>query len=307
MGCHAPLRDKVADPLAKEGVTCDVCHTIREVGVAREGGVFRLGLEDNIKYAQYCDAKSHYFHRMGCSPVHEESRFCAACHLLYRRVEGGAELPVFTEYDEWLSGPYAAAGTDCQACHMPGGRAEVAAGSPPREGVTHHGFLAADGGLRRRALRLKAAFAEGTTTLAVSVWLKNEGAGHYVPTGMPGKRLILRVRTEDAEGREVARAERSYGRVLVDETGQEVPFYAAVRLAQDTRLAPKEVRTERFELLAPPRGQVHVEVLWRGIEVAVARALGQEPQADTQLLHVRAHLGRPGPGRVVPREVEVGP
>jgi hypothetical protein len=266
-----------------------------------------MELWDNIKYAQYCDAKNHYFHRMGCSPLHEESHYCAACHLLYRPVDGGIDLPVFTEYDEWLAGPYAAAGKDCQVCHMPGERAEVAQGSPPRDGVTHHGFLAQDGALRRRALGLRAAFAGEAKTLSVTVWVKNDGAGHYVPTGLPGKRLIVRVRTEDLEGREVARVERRYGRVLVDAAGTEVPFYAAVRLAEDTRLAPKEVRTEHFELAAPPLGQVHVEVLWRGVEPEVARALGVDPPRDEVLHQVRARLGKAGPERVVPREVEAAP
>ena len=39
-----------------------------------------------------------------------ESRFCGSCHLWYRAIDGGKELPVFTEYAEWQTSPQAEAG-----------------------------------------------------------------------------------------------------------------------------------------------------------------------------------------------------
>ncbi len=107
--CHAPLA-AVAPSVAGEGVGCDTCHSIRQADARVEGGGYVLSLTDNVKYGPLCDAKAHYFHKMGCSPLHNESMLCAGCHLWYRRsgAEGdrvGTEVPVFTEYHEWAKSP----------------------------------------------------------------------------------------------------------------------------------------------------------------------------------------------------------
>ncbi len=279
--CHAPFVGvtDAGEPGAHEGVNCEACHGVREVEVRRRGRTFTLHTEENVKYGPLCDAKDHYFHKMGCSPLHEESRFCAACHLWYRALPDGSELPVFTEYEEWVDGPYNGMGMDCQRCHMPGTRAEVAAGAGQRPSVHGHGFLGGDGRLRRRALTLDLRATKAGGRLHVEADLANVGAGHAVPSGMPGRQVILRVRATDKRGREFARDERRYGRTLVDERGAEAPFFAAVRVASDSRIAPRDVRHESFDLDGGKATEVRAEVLWSAASPALAATLGVAPPA----------------------------
>jgi len=292
--CHAPLRSHTdaRDPAADEGVTCDVCHTMRTVEARRSGAGFTLVTDDNVRSGPLCDARDHYFHRMGCSPLHAEARFCAACHLYYEK-RGAVDLPIYTEYEEWQQSPYASAGEACQSCHMPDSHDEVARGSPPRDGVPHHGFLGSDGKLRRRALTLKLEVAEHEGRLQITVALANKRAGHRVPSGLPERRLVLRVRTVDPAGAEFARAERVYGRMLADEAGQSAPSFAATKLAGDNRLAPRETRLESFELDGPPAGEVRASVAYQPLAPDIARKLGMAVPREEALLEARVPFDAP--------------
>jgi len=124
--CHQPLANYAAPPsAAKEGVTCDVCHTLRSVkniepfdsdGFALDepGPKFGLSVQDPIRYGPYCELEDHYFHRMGCSPLHRKSELCAACHQ--SRWDGRG---IYTTYREWQGTRYARRGVQCQDCHGP--------------------------------------------------------------------------------------------------------------------------------------------------------------------------------------------
>jgi hypothetical protein len=307
--CHAPLsQHDTTGQLAREGVGCEGCHLIHDAEAARAGGVYAANHKDNVMYASICDAKNHYFHKMGCSPFHEEARFCGACHLMYRPLASGESIPVYTEYEEWAAGPAAAEGMDCQVCHMPSETVAVAEGEAARAGVGHHGLLGLSGRLRGRALTLAAAVS-GRERLRVAVTLTNSGAGHRVPTGSPERRLILRARTVDADGREVARGERRYGRRLVDAEGRPSPFWSAVRVAVDDRLAPRESREEIFELVAPSKGEVRVEAVWLAADPEVVAGLTEVVPAQEVMAEVRVPFGAPrGAGREgLPARAEMDP
>src|SRR5207249_626765 len=148
--------------------------------------------------------------------------------------EGGGELPVFTEYEEWQRAPQSGEGITCQACHMPDAARQAATGAPTRSHVSRHEIDAAPG-LRRRALGLRVEVSGTGRQLAVSTTVENRGAGHHVPTGLPWHAVVLRVRAMGARGREQDHAERRFARVLVDGEGREAPFYAAARVASDNR------------------------------------------------------------------------
>ncbi len=308
--CHAPLTALIdpSEPAAQEGVTCDVCHTIAAVTAKASGAGFELRAYDNVKYGPLCDAKDHYFHKMGCSTLHTESTFCAGCHLLYVTTRRGESLPVFTEYEEWREGPYRSMGVDCQGCHMPEAPAEVAVGSPKRVAVAHHGFLGREGTLRREAIQLRVVVARQEGKLHVEVALHNNGAGHKVPTGMPGKRLVLRVRALDESGSVFSRLEQSYARILVDERNAEAPFYAAARLSLDNRLGPDERRNETFDLEAPFAGRLQVELIWKEIDDSVAAALGVPLPREQLLREISVAFSAPSARkakRPLPKVVEV--
>ena len=108
---------------------------------------------------------------------------------------------------------------------MPRDRAAIAVGSPVRDGVPHHGLLGRRHGspqarprppCRRRG--------DDNGALAVTVTVSNVTAGHTVPSGLPERRIVVRVHVRDANGAELEMQSRSLGRVLVDARGLEVPF-----------------------------------------------------------------------------------
>ncbi len=269
--CHEPLSGLVErdDPVAAEGVTCDACHVVAGVSVRSDGATFALRPADNVKYGPLCDAKNHYFHKMGCSPLHTESKLCAACHQWVR-----AGVPVFTEFEEWSHSGAADAGVECQGCHMPASRAEVAEGSGQRPSVPEHGFLGRAGGLRKGAVELALAAAAARGAVDVTATLTTRGTGHDVPTGLPEHRLILTLTLVDGAGHELGREERSYGRRLVDERGRPAPFWKAARVASDNRLAAAGSRKESWQAKAPGAREARAELWWQERDGALGLGSG---------------------------------
>lgn len=232
--CHAPLAAVLgrSDPLASEGVSCEVCHAIAAVELEPASARWTLQLSENRKYGPLCDVEEPYFHRAGCSPLHGESRLCAACHHL------NAPLPVFSEFAEWQHGEAMSSGLHCQGCHMPKLAGVVASGGPGRRGVSQHG----DGPALGDALQLSAAAVAVADDVELRGALKVSGAGHSVPAGLPGRELALVAELVDGTGHVTARAELVYSKRLVDADGREVPFYAATQVGADTRLQADETR-----------------------------------------------------------------
>lgn len=300
--CHAPLAKHLprGDLATAEGVTCEVCHSIKAVDVRRAGAGYELSL-GRVKFGPLCDAKDHYFHRMGCSPLHAESAICAGCHLYYRPLPGGGELPVFTEYEEWNEGPYQA--RECQSCHMPGVRAEVADGHGVRDSVGHHGWLGAKHDLRARALAASATVTAVGSKLRVDARVQNVGAGHHVPTGLPERRIVVRATALAAGGAKHAAAERAFGRILVDAAGKPAPFYVAVREAADDRIPPKQDRKLRLELEAPEAGELRIEVIWVPLAEEIRSQLAITEAGEVPLLHATVALKPRRPD--LPRTIEL--
>jgi hypothetical protein len=301
--CHAPLAAAAADLVASEGVTCDVCHTLREPVPSKQGAQFRLAIDDMVKYGPRCDLADHYFHRMGCSPEHKQALVCGSCH--WWEPNG---LPVFTEFADWRDGPAAKAGVACQACHMPKEKAVIATGSPARTGVPHHGLLGLAADLRKRALAVQVAVRDDGGQVVVEVTLTNETAGHHVPAGLPERRIAVRARVRDRAGVELGSQLRELGRTLVDASGAEVPFWLATRVSADTRIAPRASWKDQLAFAAPGAGTVEVEVVYRGLSMAVAQQLGVEVEEQV-LATAKVPFGAPTAGgrAKLPRTVTIKP
>jgi len=287
-GCHAPLATRTSGPAGREGVSCDACHTLRAVTPGHARAEITLATDDMVRYGPLCDAKDHYFHRMGCSPLHTEAELCAACHLWRRPLAGGGWLPVFTEYADWKDGPYATEGVQCQTCHMPGDEAEVAVGSPPRPAVPHHGFLGRDGGLRKTALTLTVTLSREGGDFVLETLLANVGAGHFVPAGLPERRILLTILALSGDKQATTTMTYKYGRVLTDDAGKEVPFYLATKQGKDSRIPPRGSIKDVVRF--PPdagidRGsEILIRVLERPLSEEMAAALGVPAPADHLLL-----------------------
>ncbi|HZF53399.1 MAG TPA: multiheme c-type cytochrome [Polyangiaceae bacterium] len=308
--CHTPLALKVdpLDPVAGESVTCEVCHAIADVSEHASRTSITYSIEDNIKRGPLCGGKDNYFHKMGCSPLHRESLLCAGCHKWSMPLSAGGELPIFTAYDEWKASTYEATSIPCQDCHMPKTVDEVAAGWGEKKTIAHHGFMGEADDLRRRALSMAVRVEDRAGKLHAAIELSNVAAGHMVPTGLPGRQIVLSLRVLDRAGRVVEHASRAFGRVLVDEGGAEVPFYAARREASDNRIAPGEKRLESFSFDVKGEGEIQVELLWRRVSPAVAAVL-KLPVEEQKLVEARVPFGAlRGSARAhLPRTVAVKP
>ncbi|HSD89006.1 MAG TPA: hypothetical protein VLB44_15870 [Kofleriaceae bacterium] len=280
--CHGPLAAVAPkDLLVSEGVTCDVCHTLRDPKPTADGGSWRLAVDDMVKYGPRCDLKDHYFHRMGCSPEHRAAEICGTCH--WWEPNG---LPVFTEYADWKAGPKH--DMPCQDCHMPKSKAAVATGSPVRTGVPHHGLLGLAKALRKTALSVETKLAaDGVLT----VTLQNKRSAHTVPSGLPERRIVVRARLVDASGAETWHDQHELGRVLVDAAGQEAPFWLAKRVGADTRIQPGGVATVSFTVPMAAAGNVEVAVVYRGMSETVSKQLAIADVEEQELVHAAVKLG----------------
>ncbi|MCX4239330.1 multiheme c-type cytochrome [Paraliomyxa miuraensis] len=285
--CHAPLRAWVPgdERLAAEGVTCDVCHTLRDVRPDRHDAALELDLTSAVRYGPRCDAEDHYFHRMGCSPLFSRSELCGGCH------QRNAHTSEAVEFGH--DGPAAVADVTCQSCHMPGVLGEVAVGWSAGTTVSDHGMYGPGDELRARAIELRLRVVPEDRRLRVELEVTNADAGHSLPSGLPGRRIVVRVAGIGADGAAIAGDEWIYAKILVDGSGVEVPFHVAQRVQSDTCLAPGEVRHERSWLPRDGVVEVRAEVLEHALSATIAKAVGVSMPEPVQLTSARAEVPPP--------------
>ncbi len=307
-GCHSPLGALIPEgsPAGKDGVSCEVCHRIESAEVRTQGPGFVLRKGHDVKFGPLCDAKQPYFHRAQCSPSFESATLCGSCHTWIRQSATGEPVPVYTEYLDWEASPLHR--KPCQACHMPGVRASVATSEPEREGVPDHGFLGDGMNLRGTGVAVVATVTGSGATIRVAARVRNARAGHFLPAGMSGRQLVLRARSISEQGVELDRKEVVFERRLVDERGEETPFYRAARVGSDSRLPPRHTRTVNVELAAPGAGRLELEWLGRRLSPELARRLGTD-SGETMVLRAPLSLKAPGSGARagLPREVRLSP
>lgn len=265
--CHAPLTDLNGDwdlqsKVTWEGVSCDVCHGLVSVDLSTPipAQVFDIG---DVKRGPIQDAHSSA-HEVLYSELHTTSEVCAGCHQ-FTNAEG---TPLMTTYTEWKGSGAARDGLQCQTCHMSETEGDVV---DPRIARVPHAEVnlhEVPGGHSleqlNKALRVVMEPERDGDTLRVEVRLINRGAGHAVPTGMPGRKVIfdLRVRPYGGEDYET---QRVYAKVFADAEGKRITrdsryFSRGVQLESDTRILPDETRTERFAIHVPKEATVEVKM-----------------------------------------------
>lgn len=169
---------------------------------------------------------------------------------------------------------------------MPAVVDEVAVGWEKKAQVGHHGMLGEKPGLRMQALQLSGHVEAQGQRITIALDVKNTGAGHKVPAGLPGRQMILRVALLNQSGAEINKQEKIYHRRLVRGTGEETAFFWAEREDKDTRLSPGEQRRETIEFEYKEKGNVRIELLWRSI----APAIGGDFQIEPEEIILRRHL-----------------
>ncbi|HSR68756.1 MAG TPA: multiheme c-type cytochrome [Acidobacteriota bacterium] len=257
--CHAPSALingdwQLEQAATRDGVSCDFCHSLIGTDLSQPDHPFVLDTGPT-KHGPVKDASS-VGHPVAYSEFFETSEHCAGCHQ-YTNPNG---VLLLATYSEWQS--YAQAGGDktCQECHMPKIAAQIV---DPKVVRVEGGFVnlhAMPGGHSldqlNKSIRLRITQLEPTRQgLRAVVQVRNTGAGHAVPTGIPTRKLILTLKAVTEDGREV-REERTYERIMVDAQGEEIlrdsqVFLEAVEETLDNRLAPMEERLETFQLNVP--------------------------------------------------------
>jgi len=260
--CHSPTSPAGADlwhvaGVGVEGVTCDFCHTAVAVDQSTHKPQIRTA-PGPVKQGPWGDAVTSA-HRSVRSTLLTRAEFCAGCHEL-RSPQG---VPIIETYSEWKAGPWAAQGKQCQDCHMQrlAGKFNVDQNLRPsgRLAPDHSALGGSSLSRLEQAADIRLSLAVSRTAVNVSAEVTNTGAGHRLPTGLPLKRLRLRIAVTDASGVELASREFVYAKRVADAESREITsiaeaFLRTAKILQDNRLAPGETRKEQFRFRPPLRG-----------------------------------------------------
>jgi len=303
------------------GIFCDYCHTVSGLKETKNTGhlIDPGESEDNmgVKRGPRGDGHSE-MHGLEFSTLHTEARFCGGCHNVTHVV---LETPLETTYTEWEQGPYytgdPATTITCQDCHMRqalGTPATAKTARPDRPGksaedgmdrphVWRHSIVGANtflpGGDRPQMARerlLNAASLEVTANeddglVRVRVKVINDGAGHYLPTGVTELRQMwLEVVANDPNGKTVFSSGVQlkngalpddtvlYHMALGDANGQPtLDITTADRVLHDYRIAPGGFRLETYTFAAPTKTKklnVAVRLRYRSLPQKVLDMLG---------------------------------
>ena len=125
------LTQMQSDPLARDGVSCTVCHQINEnnLGTGASFSGHYLIENEHLIYGPYHNPFANPMIMMsGYTPVFgehmEKSELCATCHTLFTPTVDNSgqivgEAPEQTPYLEWKNSQFPGQDVQCQTCHMP--------------------------------------------------------------------------------------------------------------------------------------------------------------------------------------------
>jgi hypothetical protein len=291
--CHAPAAVYMQDTRFEkktswEGVTCDFCHTVRGI---KPGTALPFVIQaGQVKTGPLKGAKPTA-HDAAYSPVFTSSTICAPCH----QYTNDRKYDVLTTYAEWEASAYPAKGTTCQTCHMRTVTGNIVDPKIARSATSSINVHEMPGGHSvaelNRALQAQIQSDRRGAAVDVTVTVINRGAGHKVPTGSPLRAIVLVLEVDNSAGARQT-ATRTFGRVVVDGTGQELTdeagvFQRAARTVSDNRLAPGERWTERFSFPMP--ATTPVRALAR-FYYRYAPDAGARPEPGVPFLSVSAWL-----------------
>jgi hypothetical protein len=320
LGCHSPLAIATGDAglrtkVSWEGVTCDVCHSFREVSMTGPNPKATLEFT-RMRTGPWKDDTPGQ-HGALYSSVHASSLLCAPCHE-YRNSLG---FPVVTTFSEWQASRDGKEGRQCQFCHMPSvGRValvqrvvttptdverhshcqscHLAPGGSGKASPAGQGAAIVDSGLRvhgqlnlheikgsdstellASAIEAQFAAVRDGDKVRVNVDVANRAAAHYVPTGSPLRQVILEVRADTDSGQHLMQ-QRVYSRTVADRDGKPLEreylvFERGAKVIADTRLSPHEKRSESFSFDLPRGVETRVSVTLRYFYSPLAKTESQ--------------------------------
>lgn len=311
ISCHAPTTMVTGDfdfrlPITREGVTCDFCHTIRGVNLTK-GDPYEFDL-GNTKWGPFAsDVEVEGGHKNAYSEVYLKAEFCGTCHQVMNKWG----FYVLNTYSEWSESPYAKQGVQCQNCHMPE-EFGVPIVNPQvantQHNVNSHQFLGGHSQITlSRAANISSLLDIVDDSLLVVVYVTNAESGHRLPTGIPSRQVILRVRllspNAEVAGRVVGENEVIYKRVLIDVEGREISddnmkdmLLKAVGVKSDNRIYPKETRREEFKfpLSDVPGEELIVESVLRyefRVPFLEPHVMRMEMARDVKTINIKGERG----------------
>lgn len=305
--CHLPVATVVKEvpltgplsfplklsPVAKEGVTCDFCHTIsgnENLGKGISVGAYRyprMGKTD-IKYGVHADASTPN-HGTEVSAFLESPEFCGICHKFTHPV---LEQTWQDTYAEWRNSPYAKEGRRCQDCHMPQYTGRSATDGPERDNLYGHVFPGGHSEMVKKVatvtLWAQVNQKSGNSNVTIKALVTNVGSGHLMPTGMPGiRQMWLEVVVKNAKGVELFAKKAPFGIELLGADGNPTMPWKAVRIGKDTRIAPRKSRETLLEFALPERDfgplEVKSAVYYRQVSELAAQAAGIKESPATEI------------------------
>ena len=165
---------------------------------------------------------------------------------------------------------------------MPAYSGKTAEEGKERPELHAHVFMGGHTEMIRKAasLNLKSNWKAGRKELLdVTVLVANVGAGHMIPTGVPGIREMW-LQVSVLNGSQVAATQkRSFMLEVFDDAGKPAMPWDAVRVGKDTRIGPKKTRVEQFVFKLTNTADVRVEakLLERLVSEEAARYARIEP------------------------------
>jgi hypothetical protein len=266
--CHSPVathsEKPIAQQIANEGVTCDWCHSIKDVDINQKPMAIALAIGAE-KYGPVPNAHSTG-HQAVYSQLHSSAEICSGCH----EYENSLGLKVLGTFSEWQASEFSKAGMTCQRCHMPLAVLNVVDPRVKREPASFVNLHQMPGGHSKdqlfKALDLRIMeLSRRSSGLQLQVLVHNKGAGHSVPTGMPTRRIIL---TTEVNGARTGKQKqtRIYGTTVQDSTGTIIDRDSSViasgaKFVSNTRLQPGERRLENFSFKIDPDENVEVRTI----------------------------------------------
>lgn len=225
--------------LQQEGITCAACHV-------RDGAVIGPTGTDKAP------------HKTIKGEMHLSEQLCVSCHNASAVITPTLACS-FETGDEWQAGPYAKE-KNCIDCHMEEIERSIVPGYEKR--LSHRHYFAGSGipkveGAKTKALEglhiTPIEIAKGYSakdSLIFALTVKNEHAGHRLPTGDPERFYTIDFVLTSTKGDTVS--------IKQDRIGEHWEWYPEAKKISDNNLNPKEERTFTFVVKDLKRGQYNL-------------------------------------------------
>jgi len=287
--CHNPRAPTAPDsPAGKAGVSCATCHHVAELHRDRGPGAKALVFADRPLLRSARDLPPD------ASPVHETGpaapfladgqSICLTCHDATQTPAGAAACTTGPEHRSQDGS------ATCTSCHMP--RADGPSGAVSTRdhhashifAGPHRAWYQDDPTFLATAVDLALGLDGSTARLQIT-----NATGHALPTGFPGRMMLVKVRGLDAQGAEVwtnlgddpmkQDPDAVFNKVYVDADGNPTPAPFAVELRRDNRLKPAETRVLTWTVPSDV-ATVEAKLVMRLLPPPLAATLGVAEQVE---------------------------